>query len=200
MPKSRASAPRPKSSCARSSKSAQEQVELARAASQSQVEQVRQEVERQARQRADQVLRAEIARARAEAEARLAVEVAEVQAEADRRRNAELAEIRNQLAHANARARDHARAAAAGAVSAEVARAEIELPGAAARAARTGSHAALATFRAAGVAVRSIGQARRVAVPVVRDLWERLPEGTVQIAAAFVVVAAIFAYFDVASV
>jgi hypothetical protein len=83
-------------------------------------------------------------------------------------------------------------------VSAEVARAAIELPGAAARAARTGSHAALATFRAAGVAVRGIGQARRVAVPVVRDLWERLPEGSVQIAAAFVVVAAIFAYFDVA--
>ena len=177
----------------------QQQVERERAAGQSQVEQLRQEVEREARQQADEVLRVEILRARADAEARLAVEVAEVQAEADRRRHEELAEIRNQLANANAMAREHARVAAKGAVSAEVARAEIEMPGAAASAARAGSHAALATFRAAGVAVRGMGQIRRAAVPVIRDLWERMPEQTVPFAAALIVVAAGFAYVDVPS-
>jgi hypothetical protein len=174
-------------------------VERARAAGHSEIQRVRQDVEREARERADEVLRAEIARARADAEARLAAEVAEVEAEAERRRNAELAEIRNQLAHANAIAREHARVAAKGAVSAEVARAEIAMPGAAAKAARAGSQAALATFRAAGTAVRGIGQARRAAAPVIRDIWERLPEHTVPTVATLLLIVAIVVYFDMPS-
>jgi hypothetical protein len=43
-------------------------------------------------------------------------------------------------------------------------------------------------------------QARRAAVPVIRNVWERLPDGSMQVAAAFVVVFAVFVYVDVGSI
>ena len=176
-----------------------EQLEVARAADRAALEQVRQDVEREARARGEAALKQEVARARAEADARLAAEVSEAQAEADRRRDVELAEIRAQLAQANAMARDNARVAAAGAVSAEVARAEVEMPGVAAQAARVGSHAALATFQAAGVAVRGMGHLPRTAVPVVRGFWNWLPSGTIPTIGATLLIAAAIAFVDVSS-
>src|SRR5688500_19129226 len=91
--------------------------------------------------------------------------------------------MRAQLAEVHESAREHARAAAAGAISEEVARAEITMPRAAAGvAAQVGSHAADAV-RTAGVVVRESVRYGRTALPVMRMAWQRLPRRTVPAAA-----------------
>jgi hypothetical protein len=141
---------------------------------------VRQQAEREARGRADEMLAAEIARARADAEARLAAEVAAVRADAESRRAAELATIQTELDLARDAARTIAHAAATGAISAGVARAEASIPQATARV------AADAAARLAAVAFSGAAGTLRVSSVVVRSAWERLPP---RAAAAIVVLA-----------
>jgi hypothetical protein len=162
---------------------ASEEADRARLAGETEREEVRRRMELEAGARAGATLEAEVARARADAEARLAAEVAHVQAEAERRRAAELAHMRAQLAEMHDIAREHARAAAAGTISEEVARAEITMPRAAAWvAAQVGSHTAGAV-RTAGVVYRELVTYGRTAFPVMRAAWERLPARTVPAAA-----------------
>lgn len=168
--------------------------ERARLAGQSEMELIRQDAEREARARAEAMLRTEIERARAEADARLASEVAEVRADAERHRAADLAVIQAELDLAREAAHEIAHAAAAGAISAEVTRAEISIPMVTARVAAetAGRLASAASSGAAGMLRMTGGGARTV--------WERLPARTVPSVAALLLVATAALLVDVRGV
>lgn len=168
-----------------------QETDRARLAGQTEMELVRQDAEREARARAEAMLRAEIERARAEADARLASEVADVRAEAERRRAADLAAIQAELDLARDAAREIAHAAAAGAISAEVARAEISMPVVTARV------AAEAAGRLASAATSGAAGTLRVTGVVARSVWERLPAHTLPAVAALLLLAAAVTLVDV---
>src|SRR6185436_5034131 len=129
-----------------------EETDRARLADQSEMERVRGDAEREARARADAMLQAEIA------------------------------EIRAQLDEVREAAREHARSAAVQAIFAEVARAEITIPEAAAEvAAPAGSN----------------GRSWRVAFSIARQVMELLPARTLPIMAALLLVLGSLAFVDV---
>jgi hypothetical protein len=154
------------------------------------MEQVRERAEREARERAEAAVRAEIERARADADARLAAEVAAVRRDAERRRTTELAAIQAELELAREAAHALAQSAAAGAVSAEVARAEISIPTVSARV------TADAAARLASMAFSGAAGSLRVTSVAARTIWERLPARTVPVAATIVLVAAAATLID----
>jgi hypothetical protein len=152
-----------------------EEAERARLARESELEEVRRRVELEAEARAGAMLEAEVARARADAEARLAAEVALVHAEAERRRAADFAQMRAQLADVHESAREHAGVAA-----------------------QVGSHTEGAV-RTAGVVLRESVRYGRIAVPLMRTAWQRLPARTVPAAAMVLLLVGAAMIVDVTS-
>lgn len=182
------------------------EMDRARLSYQSAIEHVRGEAERESRTQAELTIRGEVARARADAEVRIASAVAAVQTEAEQRRVAGLAAIRAQIDQVTGTTTEPlvVEPPSSEPPPSEPLRAAIETPLVASPAAppaapQIARQAMQLTARGVRGAARELRKGGDAALPIARQVIERLPPRTGPVAMVLLLVVGGLAFVDVSA-